>query len=91
MRKVVQRLAALLTLPLYSHVDNTGLRWNTFNVRTNLLLKTGHAMAQMVSRRPVTAETRVRAQVSPCRICGGQSHIGTGFPSSSSVFPCQYQ
>jgi hypothetical protein len=33
-------------------------------------------MAQVVSRWPLTAEARVRARVSPCEICGGQS--GTG-------------
>jgi hypothetical protein len=29
-------------------------------------------MAQTVSRRPLTAESRVRARHNPCRICGGQ-------------------
>jgi hypothetical protein len=46
-------------------------------------------MAQ-VSRRPLTAEARVRARINPCGICGGQSGSGTGFSLSSSVFPCQY-
>jgi hypothetical protein len=46
-------------------------------------------MAQIVSRRPLTAEARVRARVNPCGICGGQSVTGTGFSPSSSVFPCQ--
>jgi hypothetical protein len=36
-------------------------------------------MAQAVSRRPLTAEARVRPRVSPCGICGGQSGTGTGF------------
>jgi hypothetical protein len=36
----------------------------------------GRAMAQAVSRRPLTAETRV----SPCGICGGQSALGQVFP-----------
>jgi len=54
------------------------------------MLKPGRAMAQAVSRRPLTAEARVRARVSPCGICGGQSGTGTGFSPSSSVFPCQY-
>jgi hypothetical protein len=47
-------------------------------------------MAQVVSRRPLTAEARVRARINPCRICRGQSGTGTGFSPSSSVFPCQY-
>jgi hypothetical protein len=47
-------------------------------------------MAQVVSRRPLTAEARVRSRISPCGICGGQIGSGTGFSPSSSVFPCQY-
>jgi hypothetical protein len=47
-------------------------------------------MAQVVSRRPLTAEARVRARVNQCGICGGQSGTGTGFSPSSSAFPCQY-
>jgi hypothetical protein len=46
--------------------------------------------AQVVSRRPLTTEARVRARVNLCGICGGQSGTGTGFCPSSSVFPCQY-
>jgi hypothetical protein len=49
----------------------------------------GHAMAQVVSSQPLTAEARVRARVNPCGLCGGQSGSGTGFSPSSSVFPCQ--
>jgi hypothetical protein len=47
----------------------------------------GRAMAQVVSRRPLTAEARVRSLVNPCEICGGQSGTGTGFFWSTSVFP----
>jgi hypothetical protein len=36
-------------------------------------------MAQVVSRRPLTAEARVRARLNPCGICGGQSGTGIGF------------
>jgi hypothetical protein len=46
-------------------------------------------MAQAISRRPLTAEARVRAPVSPCGICDGQSGTGTGFSPSYSVVPCQ--
>jgi hypothetical protein len=46
-------------------------------------------MAQAVSRRPLTADARVRSRVSTCGICGGQSGTGTGFSPSTSIFPCQ--
>jgi hypothetical protein len=39
-------------------------------------LRNGRAMVQVVSRRPLTAEARVRARFNPCGICGGQ--IGRG-------------
>jgi hypothetical protein len=48
-------------------------------------------MAQAVSRRPPTAEARVRSRFSPCGICVGQSGTGTGFSLSPSVFRCQFQ
>jgi hypothetical protein len=47
-------------------------------------------MAQAVSRRPPTAETRIRSQVSLCGICVGQNGTGTGSSPSTSVFPCQF-
>jgi hypothetical protein len=45
----------------------------------------GRTVAQAVSYSPVTAEAQVRARVSPCGICGGQSGTGTGFSPSYSV------
>jgi hypothetical protein len=43
-------------------------------------------MAQAVSRRPLTAEVRVRARVVSCGICGGRSGTARDFSKSSSVF-----
>jgi hypothetical protein len=45
-------------------------------------------MAQTVSRRPLNVESRVRALVNPCAICGEQSGTGTGFSPRSLDFPC---
>jgi hypothetical protein len=45
--------------------------------------RAGCAMAQVASRRPITAEARVRSQLSACRICGAQSGTGTGSSPSS--------
>jgi hypothetical protein len=41
-------------------------------------------MAQAVSHQALTT----KAQVSPCRICSGQSRNGTSFSLSSLVSPC---
>jgi hypothetical protein len=56
--------------------------------RVNSIL--GRAMAQAVSRRPLTAEALVRSRVGRCGICGGQSGTGTGFSPSTSVLPYQF-
>jgi hypothetical protein len=48
-------------------------------------------MARAVSRRPLTAETPVRARVSPWVACGGQNSTGIHCHSVTfSVFPCKY-
>jgi hypothetical protein len=47
-------------------------------------------LAQAVSRLPFTAEARVRARLTACEICGGQSDTGTLFSPSPSNLPCQY-
>jgi hypothetical protein len=49
--------------------------------------KAGRTMAQAVSRRPLTAEARVRSRVSPC---GGQSGAGTGFSPRVLRFSRQF-
>jgi hypothetical protein len=46
-------------------------------------------MSQVVSRRPVTAEARLRSQASLYGICCGRSGTGTGFPPSTPAFVCQ--
>jgi hypothetical protein len=53
-------------------------------------MSVGHTVTQAVSHLPLTAEARVRARLSPRRICGGNRSIGTDFSPSSSVIPCQY-
>jgi hypothetical protein len=55
-----------------------------------LTAELSRAMAQVVSRRPLIAESRVRVQVNQCGICGGKSGTGTVFSQSSLVFLCQY-
>ena len=35
-------------------------------------------------------ETHLQSQTSLCRVYGGHSGAGTGFPPNTSVFPCQY-
>jgi hypothetical protein len=47
----------------------------------------GRAIAQAVNRLFLTEEDGVRALVSPCGICSGQSGSRTGFSQSSSVCP----
>jgi hypothetical protein len=43
-------------------------------------------LAQAVSRRPLTAEARVRTQVNPCGIFGERSGTGAVFSPGSSIF-----
>jgi hypothetical protein len=50
----------------------------------------GRALTQAVRCHPFTAETRVRARVNLCGICGGQSGTGTNLSLGSSVFPSRY-
>jgi hypothetical protein len=50
----------------------------------------GRAMAEVVSRRSLTVEARVRSRAGPRGICGGQSCTGTGFSPSTSVSPVKF-
>jgi hypothetical protein len=47
-------------------------------------------MGQAVSCWSLTMEAQVRAWVSPCGICGGQSGTGTGLSPSSLAFSSHY-
>jgi hypothetical protein len=53
-------------------------------VRSGIRLK-DRAMAQEVSRRPLTSEARVLVRVSTSGICGVQNGTGTGWSQSSLV------
>jgi hypothetical protein len=64
--------------------------WKCRGMLLQLNKECGRAMAQAVSRRPLTAEARVRSRVSPCGLCGGQSGTGTGFSPSTSVLAYQF-
>jgi hypothetical protein len=44
-------------------------------------------MVQVISRRHLAAEDRVRFLVCPCDVCGGQSATGTGFLRDLRFFP----
>jgi hypothetical protein len=48
-------------------------------IGTTLKVSAGRALAQVVSHRFPTAAARVRAQVTSCGICGGQSDTGACF------------
>ena len=43
-------------------------------------------MSQMIRRRPLAAESRVRCQIRSCGICDGHTSAETGFSPSTSVF-----
>jgi hypothetical protein len=62
---------------------------NVFQV--NLRVYTGHAVAQSVSSRPLTAVIRVRSQISPSEICGDRSAVEMGFHPVIQVSPRQYR
>jgi hypothetical protein len=64
----------------------------SYTVRAAMRLNSalGRAMAQAISRRPLTAEARVRSRVSPCEISGGQSGTGTGFSPSCRFSPVDF-
>jgi hypothetical protein len=56
------------------------VRTGALNVlQVNFVVYTGHAIAQSVSKRLLTAVIRVRSQISPSEICGERSAVELGF------------
>ena len=56
-------------------------------IQVNLKSLKGRAMAQEVSRRPLTSEAGVPSQTSLREICGGNGGSRAGFFPDTSVFP----
>jgi hypothetical protein len=86
--------SASLSLQTAPHVTIEKFIWKQCKeitqLITNLKINNGRAMAQALSRRPLTRDIRVRSRVSTCGICGGQIGNGTRFSTITSVFPCQF-
>jgi hypothetical protein len=59
----------------------------TFRLSTIISSVGGQTIAQVVSRRFLSAEARVRFQANPCGIRDGQGGIGKDVSSNTSVFP----
>jgi hypothetical protein len=72
--------------PVYNARDcgNKQIKWDSQHL---LRFPLGRAIAQVVSRRILTAAARVRAQVSSCGICGRQRGTGAGFHRELRVSP----
>jgi hypothetical protein len=86
----VARLSALRTGRQCCCMHNIEKHAMTTICYSYVLVTFGRAIAQPVSRRLPTSEARFRSWVSSCGICGGQRGTGTGFSTSTSVFPCQF-
>jgi hypothetical protein len=67
-----------------------GLNAECVNVEAGWALVVGPAVAQVVSRRLLTAEGRVGVQGTECGTCGGQSDTRLAFFFPIPVLPCQY-
>jgi len=71
-----------------------GTRCVLFEVRSVTLYLPLHMVVllfrEVVSRRPLTMEIRVRSHDIPYEICGGHSGTVTVYPPSTSLIPCQY-
>jgi hypothetical protein len=81
-RRAVTALRVTVSWTVIIYVVNM---WPELQLIDYCIAQDGCAMAQAVSRRPSTAEARVRSWVSLCGICGGQSGTGAGFPPEARV------
>ena len=59
----------------------------SFSIHHPIICETCHGSG---SCQPLTVEAQVQFQTSPCGIIGEQCGTGTGFPTNTSVFLCQY-
>jgi hypothetical protein len=69
--------------------DNATIVATLLSKLLEVVVLSGHAVAQVVSCLLPTMAARVLAQVRTCGICGRQSGTGAGFPPEYFGFPCQ--
>jgi hypothetical protein len=75
--------------PIYIHTYLLGIILKEKRYKGFLHLRK-YCPSQVVSRRPLTAEARVRSRASPYGVCGGQSGTGTGFSLSFRFSPVNF-
>jgi hypothetical protein len=75
------QLVASIAIIVYSFVCWLSLACSNYwrQIRVRVTVRLGCAIAQVVSRRIPNSAARIRAQVSSCGICGGESDIVVSF------------
>jgi len=94
-QRILPRVNAKRRKADHSHTHSIcvrGVHWDTFTSTNTLLLSylknVSRVTDQTVSRRLPITETRIRYQISPREIRGGQGGIGAGFSPSTEICPC---
>ena len=82
---IIHNNLALDTMQVYKPRKNNSL-YLKYRDHSHVCDSTGHAVALMVSHRPLNSEAQAQTQASPCGICGVQSATGTSFFLSTSNF-----